>query len=111
MAQPGAGAGIVRGVNILVIPALTMPNVDEALVERILAAAGGGAEVRVAETPGEALEAAPWADVILGAINPALFRAARRLKWVHATTAGADAYCFPEMVESDVLLSGDKGLV
>jgi phosphoglycerate dehydrogenase-like enzyme len=88
-----------------------MPNVDDALVARILAAAGEEAEVRVADSPGEALEAADWADVILGAINPALFRQARRLKWVHATTAGADAYLFPEMVASGVLLSGDKGLV
>lgn len=100
-----------RRMHILVIPGLTMPGADEALIARILAAAGEGAEVRVADSPGEALEAAGWADVILGAITPALFRRARRLKWVHATTAGADAYLFPEMVESDVLLSGDKGLV
>jgi phosphoglycerate dehydrogenase-like enzyme len=30
---------------------------------------------------------------------------------VHSITAGADAYLFPAMMESDVLLTGDKGLV
>ena len=37
--------------------------------------------------------------------------APRQLRWVHAITAGADAYLFEAMIESEVALSGDKGLV
>lgn len=98
-------------MKILIVPGLTMPNVDEALIDRILAAAGPGSEVAVADSPGEALEAIEDAEVLLGQVNPALFARARRLRWVHAITAGADAYLFDAMRESDVALSGDKGLV
>ena len=98
-------------MRILVIPGLTMPAADDALIERILEAAGLGAEVRIADSPGAALEAAADAEVILGQVNRELFLRAPRLRWVHATTAGADMYLFDEMVRSDVLLSGDKGLV
>jgi phosphoglycerate dehydrogenase-like enzyme len=40
-----------------------------------------------------------------------MFARAKRLSWVHAITSGADSYLFPEMVRSEVLLTGDKGLV
>jgi phosphoglycerate dehydrogenase-like enzyme len=40
-----------------------------------------------------------------------MFARARKLCWVHATSSGADSYLFPEMVASEVMLSGDKGLV
>ena len=98
-------------MKILVIPGLTMPNVDESLLDRIREAGGPGAEVVLADSFGEALEAAGDVDVILGVINPQLFGRAHRLKWVHATTAGADAYLFDAMRNSGVALSGDKGLV
>lgn len=98
-------------MKILVIPGITMPHVDDSLLDRIREAGGPGAEVVLADSFGEALEAAGDADVILGMINPQLFARAHRVKWVHATTAGADAYLFDEMRNSDVALSGDKGLV
>ena len=98
-------------MNILIIPGVTMPTVDEALLARIHEAAGPGTQIRIADTPGEAIEAMEDVEVVLGVITPAMFARARRLRWVHAITSGADAYLFPEMVASDVLLSGDKGLV
>ena len=98
-------------MNILVVPGLTMPVVSEATLEQIRAAAGPEANVVVAESYGEALEAIADAEVLLGRIDPRLFAAAPRLRWVHAITAGADEYLFDEMVASEVLLSGDKGLV
>jgi phosphoglycerate dehydrogenase-like enzyme len=50
-------------------------------------------------------------EVVLGPITPQLFERASKLRWVHAITAGADAYLFDAFRDSDVLLSGDKGLV
>jgi phosphoglycerate dehydrogenase-like enzyme len=88
-----------------------MPDVGRALIDRIHAAAGPDSTVTVADSYGEALEAIADAEVLLGRIDPQLFAAARRLRWVHAITAGADAYLFDEMRGSEVLLSGDKGLV
>jgi phosphoglycerate dehydrogenase-like enzyme len=98
-------------MRILIIPGLTMPAVDDELLARIRAAGGPGTEITVADSPGEALESVEDVEVILGIITPALFQRARALRWVHATTAGADAYLFDAMRESRVLLSGDKGLV
>src|SRR5207245_3777997 len=39
------------------------------------------------------------------------FLAAKSLRWLQNTAAGADMMMFSEMVASDVLLTGDKGLV
>lgn len=98
-------------MHVLVIPGLTMRALADADRERILEAAGPDATITVAESYGEALEAAGDADVIFGRIDPQLFAASKQLRWVHAITAGADAYLFDEMRDSEVMLSGDKGLV
>ncbi len=98
-------------MNILVMTGLTMPEIPDDLVDRIEAAAGDDAEITIASSPGEALEAAPDAEVIFGRIDPRLFEHATNLRWVHAATAGADAYLFDAFKDSEVLLSGDKGLV
>lgn len=98
-------------LNILLVPTLQMPRPDAEVLARIQEAAGPDSTITIAESPGEAYEAITEADVLLGRIDPTLLARARRLKWVHATTAGADAYLFPEMMASDVVLSGDKGLV
>ncbi len=98
-------------LNILLIPSLQMPEASPALIAQIREAAGEDATIVVAESPGEALEAIAEAEVLLGRIDARLLAAAPRLRWVHATTAGADFYLFDEMLASPVLLSGDKGLV
>ncbi len=81
-------------MHILIIPGLTMPDIANEILERIAGAAGPDATITVAESRGEALEAAVDAEVILGRIDPQLFAAAKRVHWVHAITAGADAYLF-----------------
>jgi len=98
-------------LNILLIPTLQMPKPDAAVLARIQDAAGPESTITIADSPGEAYEAIVGADVLLGRIDADLLARAKRLKWVHATTAGADAYLFPEMMDAPVILSGDKGLV
>ncbi|MDA0351804.1 MAG: D-2-hydroxyacid dehydrogenase [Chloroflexi bacterium] len=98
-------------MNILIMTSVTMMDVDDAILDRVRDAAGHDAEIAVTTSPGEALEAAADAEVIFGRIDEQLFQHATKLRWVHASTAGADAYLFPAFKESDVLLSGDKGLV
>ena len=100
-----------RHVNILIMTSITMMDIDDELIERVQDAAGGEAEITIATSPGEALEAAPDAEVIFGRIDEQLFQHAKNVRWVHASTAGADAYLFDAFKQSDVLLSGDKGLV
>jgi phosphoglycerate dehydrogenase-like enzyme len=40
-----------------------------------------------------------------------LFQAAPRLRWVHATSSGVDAFLYPEFRDSNVVLTSEKGLV
>ena len=98
-------------MHILIIPGVTMPTVDDTLLARIREAAGTGVRITVAKSAADATAAMEDVEVILGVITPAMFARARKRCWVHAITSGADSYLFPEMVNSEVMLSGDKGLV
>ncbi|MBI4906183.1 MAG: D-2-hydroxyacid dehydrogenase [Acidobacteria bacterium] len=48
------------------------------------------------------------ADAILGEINPELFRAAKKLKWVHIYSAGVERHCFDSFINSNVTLTNGK---
>lgn len=98
-------------MHILIIPGVTMPAVDDALLVRIRETAGADVRITVAKSAAQAIDAMDDVEVILGVITPAMFARAKKLTWVHAITSGADSYLFPEMVNSEVMLSGDKGLV
>jgi D-2-hydroxyacid dehydrogenase (NADP+) len=44
-----------------------------------------------------------------GDINMKQFNSAPNLKWVHSSSAGVENYLFPEMLQSDVILTNAKG--
>jgi phosphoglycerate dehydrogenase-like enzyme len=48
------------------------------------------------------------ADAIIGAVNPEMIRAAKKLKWVQVTSAGVENYLFPELKDSPVTLTNMK---
>ena len=48
------------------------------------------------------------ADAIFGTINPQLFHAAHKLKWVQIYSAGVETYRFPEFIHSDIVLTNCK---
>ncbi len=98
-------------MHILVMPGLTFPEPDPEVLARIRAAAGPGARVSVVADPEQAIGLAADVEVILGVVPKRLFAAAPRLRWVHAITSGVDMFLYPEFVRSDVLLTGEKGLV
>jgi phosphoglycerate dehydrogenase-like enzyme len=98
-------------MHILIIPGVTMPTVEDSLIVRIREAAGMDVRITVAKSQKEAADLVDDVEIILGGITPEMFRRAKKLTWVHATTSGADSYLFPEMVQSEIMLSGDKGLV
>jgi len=97
-------------MKILVIPGLTLPEVSPSDIERMRSAAGAGIEVVVTNSK-DAFAHAAEAEVILGFVPPALFAAAPNLKWVHAIASGVDAFLYPAMRESSVVLTSEKGLV
>ena len=96
-------------MHVLVIPGLTMRELADADRERILDAAGPDATITVAESYGEALEAAGDADGIFGRIDPQLCAAAKQLRWGHAITAGAAGYLAAEMRDSGGMVAGAAG--
>jgi phosphoglycerate dehydrogenase-like enzyme len=53
----------------------------------------------------------PGADVVLGfAVQRENFALAKRLRWIHVTSAGVEGVLFPELVESGIVLTSSRGL-
>jgi phosphoglycerate dehydrogenase-like enzyme len=98
-------------MNILVVLGLTLPEITDDELAAIRAAAPSGSTVQVATRMKEAVAMAADVDVILGFIPEHLFDAAPKLRWVHAIASGVDAFLYPAFRDSDVILTGEKGLV
>ncbi len=97
--------------NILVIEGLTMPEVKPEYVADIEAAAPDGSVIKVAKGMKDAVASGADVEIVLGVITESFFAAAPGLRWVHAIASGVDSLLFPELVRSDVVLTGEKGLV
>jgi phosphoglycerate dehydrogenase-like enzyme len=98
-------------MKILVVTgSLTFPEVLEEELEQIYVASGEG-DIVVAHSTEEAEEHWPDAEVAMGILDAPTFLRAKNLRWLHSVAAGADMLMFPEMVASDVTLTGEKGLV
>jgi phosphoglycerate dehydrogenase-like enzyme len=55
--------------------------------------------------------ALPRADIVLGwAVDTDNFRSASRLRWIQVTAAGVGHVLFPELVESDVVVTNGRGI-
>lgn len=98
-------------ITIEVMLGLTLPSISDEELQSIEAAAPPGSTIRVAKGVRAAIEEAEDVDVILGFIPEPLFNAAPKLRWVHAIASGMDAMLYPAMRDSDVVLTGEKGLV
>ncbi|MCP5024934.1 MAG: D-2-hydroxyacid dehydrogenase [Actinomycetia bacterium] len=98
-------------VNILVMEGLTMPEAKPEFLADITAAAPSGSTVKVVKGVKQAIAEGGDTHVILGFMNQALFDACPDLRWVHATASGVDMFMFDGFIRSDVVLTGEKGLV
>ncbi len=100
-----------KPTTILVTLGLTLPEVSEGDLAKIRAAAPPDSTIKIAPQLRDAAAMAADAEVILGFIPESLFRAAPRLRWVHAIASGVDMFLYPAMRDSQVVLTGEKGLV
>jgi len=98
-------------LNVLVVLALTLPSISDEELSLIEAATGPDGTVTVAKNIGEAMELSSDVDVILGHVPLQLMEKSPRLKWVHSASSGVDIYSYPEFRESEIVLTGEKGLV
>ena len=97
--------------NILLMEGLTMPKVEPRYLADIEAAAPPGTTINVVGGIKEAAPHIAQVEVILGILNRRLLEDAPNLRWVHATASGVDMFMFDEFIQSDVVLTGEKGLV
>ena len=80
-----------------------------------LTAIESDAELRFADSTDALAEALPGAGILLGwkfseANLRGVWSHAEHLRWIHWTGAGVDAVLFPELVESDVVLTNSRGV-
>ena len=100
-----------RPLNVLVTKTLTLPDVSPKDEAAIRDAAGPDAVVNIVDRPRDGVPLAGGAQVILGIVPEWLFDAAPNLRWIHATASGVDMFMYPKFLDSDVVLTGEKGLV
>jgi len=98
-------------MTIQVMLGLTLPSISDAELLSIEAAAPSGSTIRVADGLKATIAEAADIDVLLGFIPEPLFHAAPNLRWVHAIASGMDSMLYPAMRDSNVILTGEKGLV
>ncbi len=48
------------------------------------------------------------ADAVIGTFSEKIFRAGKKLKWVHTYSAGVDPYRYPDFLKSDITLTNSK---
>lgn len=70
----------------------------------------GDHQVLVAHSEEEAVSQAAEIEVLLGHFLPSVYAAAPGLRWVQSFSAGMDHFLFPEIIESDVVVTNMAGL-
>src|SRR5581483_787056 len=73
-----------------------------------LKAAAPRANFVAASTENDALREIRDADAVIGGIDQPLLRAARKLRWVQVGSAGVENVLFPELVNSNIVLTNCK---
>jgi phosphoglycerate dehydrogenase-like enzyme len=86
-----------------------LPSMDDEQLSS-LGAAAPGLDLVTAASGEEALAKIRDADGVYAFLSPELLRAAGRLRWVQVGSAGVESYLFPELIESDVILTNAKGI-
>ncbi len=97
-------------MKILIQTGMTLPEVTEEELKEIYIASAEG-EVILVHNDADALQHLPDTEVMMGIVNQKAFPLAKNLKWLHSTAAGADMLMYPEMVDSQIVITGEKGMV
>jgi D-2-hydroxyacid dehydrogenase (NADP+) len=73
--------------------------------------ASGATEVVVAEDHETRVREIRDCDVLIGIIDEHMLESAGQLRWMQSLSSGVDMFLFPAFVESDIVLTSEKGLV
>ena len=96
-------------LKVVVIPGLTIREISPTQLAAIKKA--GQTEQVVVASPAGAHNELADADVVLGFLDQEKFSVCQRLKWVQSISSGVDMFYFDEFINSDVVLTSEKGLV
>lgn len=97
-------------MKVLLIPREHIwAEVTDEQAERIRAA--GATELVVTNDRKRILAEIRDADALIGELDEEMFEHAGQLRWVQSLSSGVDSMLFPAFVESDVILTSEKGLV
>ena len=88
---------------------LTNFELSEKLKKRIQKQAKG-AKIVFTMNPSEMLREIGDAEVLFGRLSPEMFKAARKLRWNQTPMAGLERYMFPELIESDIIVTNVAGI-
>ena len=69
-----------------------------------------GVETIIAQSEADVLGVIGDADAYFGRMTPEILEAAKKLRWVQATSAGLDGYYFDELRESDLAVTNIRGI-
>lgn len=69
-----------------------------------------GVETVVVKSEEDILSEIGDADAYFGGMSPHILKAAKKLRWVQATSAGLDGYYFPELRKSDLTVTNIRGI-
>jgi len=100
-------------INIELCEELKKRILNEAKGIEIVFTAEPAAGVRAGERPretSEMLREIRDADILFGYLTPKMFRVAEKLKWIQAPVAGLEHYLFPELIESDIIVTNTAGI-
>ena len=78
--------------------------------EGLIRDAAGGHQVAFTYEEEDAIAEVPDAEVVFGFCPPKVFLQAKKLKWFQTQSAGMDSVLFPELIESDVVVTNAAGL-
>ena len=88
-------------------------NGDAHWIASQLAGACPGFSYSAAESPEQAIEIAPEAEILIGlapALSEPLIQSMKNLKWIHALTTGVDNLVNSSSIGQDVVLSNSRGI-
>lgn len=97
--------------KLLILSNFPLPELQPRHVAKIRDCAAQFGAVVITDEPERQHAEIIDSEIVLGTVRRDLFLAAPRLRWVQAVGAGIDPMLFPEFIQSDVILTSEKGLV
>src|SRR5262245_29660775 len=88
---------------------LIYPPVSPERREKIRGAAGGMTVIQAVDESQAVREIAD-ADALFGYLTPAMLANAPKLRWAQSPTASMEKYLYPELVESQVVVTNMRGI-